>query len=150
MITENQKAAVQPELFEILHKIDQEDDMHKIIDLVKDYGSKYSYFTDYLRCAFDDTIEFLLPEGRPPYTPAHEAGAPTTWRKRHLDLGYFVKGLKADAMNPVKRETMFIGLLESIHPEDALHISNLTSKKVEVSGLTKKVVKLALPNLLKK
>jgi hypothetical protein len=149
MITENQKP-IDPELFELLYQIDQANDTEKVVELVEKYGKKYSYFTDYLRCAFDDTIEFLLPEGRPPYTPAHEAGAPTTWRKRHLDLGYFVKGMKADAMNPVKRETMFIGLLESIHPEDALHVSNLLSKKVEVSGLTKEVVQEALPGLLKK
>lgn len=149
MISEH-SIPVKPELFELLEKIDKEDDTAKIVELVRIFGAKYNYFTDYLRCAFDDTIEFLLPEGRPPYTPSHESSYPSTWKKQHMQLAYFVKGLKADGMNPVKRETMFIQMLEGIHPEDALHISNLPSKRVEVSGLTKEVVQEALPNLLKK
>ena len=148
MITEH-TTEIKPELYELLEKIDQADETSKVIELVQTYGSKYSYFTDYLRCAFDDTIEFLLPQGRPPYTPSNESAYPSSWKKKHLQLAYFVKGLKADSMNAVKRESMFIQLLESIHPEDALHISNLTSKKCTVSGLTKEVVQEALPNLLK-
>ena len=42
---------------------------------------------------------------------------------------------------------MFIGMLESIHPEDAVHIVEMTEKKTSTSGLTKEVVQKALPNL---
>lgn len=148
MITEN-TTPINPELHVLLEKIDRADETKDIVELVKEY-SKYNYFTDYLRCAFDDSIEFLLPEGCPPYTPCNESSYPSSWKKKHMLLAYFVKGLKADGMNAIKRETMFIQLLESIHPEDALHISNLTSKKCDVSGLTKEVVEAAIPNLLKK
>ena len=150
MITEKQQAQQKPELFEMLEKIDQATGRQEIIELVQKYSKVYQSFNDYLRCVFDDSIQFLLPAGKPPYTPAHEAHYPSTWHKQHLQLKMFVKGLGYDEMNQIKRESRFIEILESINPEDAVHISALTDKKCNVSGLTKELVSEALPNLIAK
>ena len=149
MITETQQGKTRPELFEMLEAIDKADTRDEIVKLVKGYGSAYQAFNDYLRCVFDESIEFALPKGRPPYTPSSGASVPSTWHKKHLDLPYFVKGLGRDDMNQIKRESFFIQMLESIHPDDALHISLIASKECKVSGLNAEVVEEALPGLLK-
>ena len=147
MITEKHPGHRTPELYEVLQQIDQAETDSQVVELIKKFGEKYSWFTDYLRCLFDEKIQFNLPPGTPPYTPAHEAQYPSSWHRRHMDLGYWVKGMKGDQMNPIKRESHFIGMLESIHPEDAVHIVHMTQKRSEVAGLTKEAVKEALPNL---
>ena len=148
MITENSPGR-KPELYEMLEKIDKAQSRDERVKLVREYGKKYQPFNDYLRCIFDETIEFALPKGRPPYTPAGEM-PPSSWHKRHLDLKYFVKGLSAEQVNTIKREAMFIGVLESIHEEDALHISLISEKKCLVNELDSEIVEEALPGLLKK
>jgi hypothetical protein len=147
MITEKHPGTRTPELYEVLEKIDQAETDEQVVDIIRKFGEQYSWFTDYLRCLFDDKIQFNLPPGKPPYTPAHEAQYPSSWHRKHMDLGYWVKGLKGEQMNPIKRESNFIGMLESIHPEDAVHIVNMTEKRSEVAGLTKEAVREALPNL---
>ena len=148
MITEKSTAR-KPELYEMLDKIDKTQTRDECVKLVREYGKRYQPFNDYLRCIFDESIEFALPKGRPPYTPAGEM-PPSSWHKRHIDLAYFVKGLSADKVNTIKREALFIGVLESIHENDALHISLISEKKCLVDGLDSEVVEEALPGLLKK
>ena len=148
MITEQQQGQRVPELYEVLELIDQATEEEKIVEIVRSFGQKYSWFTDYLRCVFDEKIQFNLPPGKPPYTPAHEAHHPTSWHRQHIQVGYWVKGLKGDNVNAIKRESMFIGMLEGVHPEDAVHLVNMTEKKTSASGLTKECVQKALPNLI--
>jgi hypothetical protein len=147
MITEQQPGTRTPELYEVLQLIDQAETDEQVVKLVQESGKKYSWFTDYLRCVFDPKIEFNLPPGIPPYTPAHEVQHPSSWHRKHMDLGYWIKGMKGDQMNDIRRESNFIGMLESIHPEDAVHIVHMTQKRSEVAGLTKDIVKEALPEL---
>lgn len=148
MITEKQQGKRVPELYEVLELIDQATEEDKIVEIVKAYGERYSWFTDYLRCVFDEKFQFNLPPGKPPYTPSNESNYPTSWHRQHMQVGYWIKGLKGDNLNAIKRESMFIGMLESIHPEDAVHIVNMSEKKTSASGLTKEVVQQALPNLI--
>ena len=145
MITEQQQGEYRPELYEIIEEIEKTKD---IISTLKQYGNKYSSFTDYLRCVFDKKIQFLLPDGNPPYTPAHPASVPSTWHKKHMDLKYFVKIGVTDDMSQVKREHLFIQLLESIHPEDAVIVCKMVEKKTTTKKLTKKAVMEAFPNLI--
>ena len=142
MITEQQRGITKMELFEMLDLIDKSDDPVKT---VKDLGSRYSSFTDYLRCVFDERIQFLLPDGKPPYHPAKTPAS--SWHKKHLDLGYWVKGLKGEQVNPIRREKMFLDMLEAVHAEDALILVDMISKKTPSKKLTEEVVKEALPNL---
>ena len=148
MITEQQPGNYIPELYEVIQLIDKAESKEAVVEIVQKYGNRYSWFTDYLRCLFDEKIQFLLPPGRPPYTPSHEASYPLTWKKEHLKLGYWIKGMRGEDVNAIKRETMFINTLESIHPEDALLIADMADKKAP-ARLTKEVVDTALPELIK-
>jgi hypothetical protein len=53
-------------------------------------------------------------------------------------------------MNPVKRENMFLELLESIHPDDAQVFIDAKDKSLKYKGLTKKLVIDSFPNLIQK
>ena len=145
MITEEQPGiSTRVELYEMLHQIEQSDEPET---LVEKFGKQYSSFTDYLRCVFDDRIEFMLPDGKPPYRPADPALVPSTWHKKHMNLKYFVKVGVSDSMSQVKRERMFIELLESIHPEDAVIVCKMIEKKTTIKKLTKELVNKVFPNL---
>ena len=145
MITEQQKGGRRPELHEMVKEIDNADSESERVKLVKEF-SQYMCFQDWLRCLFDDRIQFLLPEGRPPFTPAGES-YPSSWHRHHLDLKYFVKGIGDNMLNQLKREMKFIGILESIHPEDALLVSDAMDKRHRTS-LSKELINKALPGLV--
>jgi hypothetical protein len=146
MITENTTKR-RIELFEILNKIEMEKTKEKRVEGIRHFSRTYPSFNDYLRCLLDDRITFNLPEGRPPFTPSHEVHHPTTWHKQHMLLGYFVKNGGRD-VSSVKRESMWIGLLESIHPEDAVLIADVSDKRGGPDWLTKEIVEEAVPNLI--
>ena len=145
MITEDQKGTRRPELFEMINEIDKANSKQERVKLIKEF-SQFMAFKDWLRCLFDDRIQFLLPEGRPPFTPAGES-PPSSWHKQHLDLKYYVKGIGDNALNQLKREMRFIGLLESIHPEDAILVVDAINKKHRTS-LSKELVQESLPGLV--
>jgi hypothetical protein len=145
MITEDQPGTTtRVELYEMLDLIDKSDDVK---ETVRKFGSQYSSFSDYLRCLFDDRIEFLLPEGKPPYRPADPSFVPSTWHKKHMNLKYFVKIGVSDGMSQIKREMKFIETLESVHPEDAIILCEMIKKKTPCKKLTEEVAKEALPKL---
>ena len=146
MITENQPGNTRVELYEMLDLIDKSDNPSEVVLRL---GKQYSSFTDYLRCLFDERIEFLLPEGKPPYRPAPPQSVPSTWHKKHMDLKYFVKVGVTDGMSQIKREMKFIEVLESVHPEDALILCEMIKKKTPSKKLTEEVVKEVFPNLFK-
>jgi hypothetical protein len=148
MITEQQNGKKRvPELYEIIESIAKSKTPEERVTLIRKYAGMSSW-TDYLRCVFDDRIQFNLPGGEVPYTPAEEQAVPTSWHKQNVKLQYFVKGSrKSDPMHPLKRETMFIGLLEVIHPKDAEILSMMINKKAP-EGLEIEDVKEGLPKLL--
>jgi len=149
MITEAQTGQSRRlELYEILNAISSETKVAAKVQLIRHYLNTYSSFQDYVRCVFDERVQFLLPDSRPPFTAAEEGAVPSTWHKQHMKLTYFVKGLKADHMNVLRRESMFIGMLESVHPKDAEILIDMVAKKTPCKGLTVKRVKEAIPNLL--
>lgn len=105
---------------------------------------------DVLRGTFDDSIVWLLPEGDPPYNPAEESSVPSNLLKQNMKFTYFVKGGKGDQLPAFKRERIFLDVLESIHPKDALVLLNMKDKKPPAKGLTKKLVQEAFPNLIRR
>jgi hypothetical protein len=148
MITTQQSGKVKRiELHEILANISAAKPTERV-DLIRRYAEQYSSFSDYVRCVFDKKIEFLLPDSRPPFTPAKEESFPSSWNRQNVKLQYFVKGLKGDQVKPMKRESIYIGILETVHPKDAEILVDMIAKKTKCKGLTVKNVKEALPNLL--
>ena len=148
MITEKQQGGVvRFELHQILDHISGSKPAERV-DLIRRYSQQYSAFSDYVRCVLDKNIQFLLPDSRPPFTPAEEESFPSSWNKQNIKLQYFIKGLKGDQVAPMRRENIFIGVLESVHPKDAEILVDMISKKTKCKGLTVKNVKEAMPNLL--
>lgn len=105
---------------------------------------------DILRGTFDDTVQWLLPAGKPPYTPAKLDSIPTNLLQQNTKFKYFVKGGGYEKMMNVKREVMFIGMLETIHPQDAEVVLAMVAKTSPVKGITKKLVQEAFPQLILK
>lgn len=98
---------------------------------------------------FDDSARSMLPEGDVPYSP-NEAPKGTDHNRltsEYKNLYHFVKGGN-DTLAPLRRESMFIQLLERLHAEEAEVIcltkdKNLTDKY----KLTRDVVADAFPDI---
>ena len=98
---------------------------------------------------FDESARSMLPEGDVPYSP-NEAPKGTDHNRltsEYKNLYHFVKGGN-DTLAPLRRESMFIQLLERLHAEEAEVIcltkdKNLTSKY----KLTRDVVAEAFPDI---
>ena len=69
---------------------------------------------------FDDSIISLLPEGKVPYKPnENPLGTDhSSLRREQRNLYMFVKGGN-DALSTIRRETIFIQMLEGLHPKEA-------------------------------
>jgi hypothetical protein len=102
---------------------------------------------------FDPGVKWLLPEGNPPYKPleAHsDQESKLAYEVKKLYL--FVAGV-TDAQKNLKqsrREQLFIQLLESVDPDDALLLLSMKDKTLPFKTITKTLVAEAFPNLAKK
>lgn len=101
--------------------------------------------------AFMKEGKFLLPEGTPPYRPAEEpmGMTPASFIVETRKLHNFCRS----DVKPMKRETMFIQLLEAIHPDEAkilIAIKDQTLPEL-YPNLTREVVAAAgfIPQLTK-
>jgi hypothetical protein len=135
------------EVYEIIEKFEKAKSKKARIEVLHEYKDAWA-LRDVLRATFDDSLQFNLPEGKPPFEANREESTPSSLHKRHKDIGWFVKGFKGDNLPSFKREQKFIQLLESIHPKDADLICRMKDKDLQVKYLTKKLVQEALPDLI--
>lgn len=106
-------------------------------------------FRNVLRLIYDESIEFLLPDTPPPWKPNEfEDEAKTMLYREARRLKIFFKGGGYDDMKPVKREQLFITLLEAIDNEDAELLANHMLSHTKVKGLTLQTLLEAFPDLL--
>ena len=103
---------------------------------------------DVIRGSMDKPITWMLPEGTPPFTEAPAGSVPSNLQKQNKMFTYFVKGGKGTNFKQMKREQIFIGVLEGIHPLDAQIVISMINKKVPVKGLTRAIVNEVFPHLL--
>ena len=100
-----------------------------------------------LKYAYDPKLVWDLPDGAPPYKPciypAQEMRLMSEVRRLYL----FVKGGNPN-LTKIKREALYIELLESIHPQDAELLNSIKEKKIPYKGITAKLVKEAFPSLI--
>ena len=100
-----------------------------------------------LKYAYDPNIVWDLPEGEPPYKPcpfpAQEMRLFAEIRRLYL----FLKGGNPN-LTKLRRETLFIELLESVHPSDAKILISIKDKKLPYKSITAKLVKEAFPGLI--
>ncbi len=100
-----------------------------------------------LQAAFDPNVKFLLPEGVPPYKVNDLPDQENVFIHDARKIVYFIEGFHPD-LNQMKREAMFIELLETVAPKDAELIIALKEKRLHVKGITKKHATLAFPDLM--
>lgn len=103
---------------------------------------------DILRGSMDSTITWNVPDGEPPYTPNEPQSVPSNLLKKHRDFRFIVKGGEGDKMRAYERESKYVQLLESIHPEDAKLVIDMVSKK-KPPGVSRPVVDEAFPGLIR-
>lgn len=125
----------------------------KTIDERADILQKYGTFAikTILQANFKESVVFALPDGEPPYRKQHDV---VGLQFRHIekaiyDLAYLVKGSKKN-IPQVKREKLFITLLETCHPEDAKILIAMKDKKLTelYPKLSEATVRKAFPTLL--
>jgi len=131
------------EVFEDLSKKTKKEDKIKVLKENETWALK-----DVIRGSMDSTVVWNLPKGAPPYTAALEQSHPANLLRENTKFKYFVKGGQGDQMPAVKRESIFIGILEGVHPRDAELIISMINKETP-KGLTRPIVKEAFPDLLK-
>lgn len=104
-----------------------------------------------LRCilqgAFDPNVEWLIPPGVPPYKPTDQLDQEHMLINKAQKLQYFVKGFY-DNLNSTKREMMFIEMLESVSPKDALLLVAIKDKTLPYKGITVQHVLAAFPDMM--
>ena len=166
-----------PFVFEILDLASKQRTKAKKVEILQKYGDLS--LKQLLKWNYDTTIISALPEGEVPYgnfeddamtsgtlTTAisyevrrmHEVGSfslgstdkegHTTIRREAKHFYRFVKG-GDDAMNAIRRETMFINILEGLHPLEAEIIVLVKDGKLEDRyKISKEVVATAYPDIV--
>lgn len=99
-----------------------------------------------LQGMFDPKVKFPLPEGKPPYNP-NQFDEP---KALHNEVSRFY--LLAEHGNPnltkMRREQIFIQMLEAVSADDAELLVNMKDKKCPYKGINKEIVMAAFPGLI--
>ena len=136
-----------PFMHEILAEVSKARSRDKKVELLKEHRN--DALTAILIWNFDDTVISLLPDGVVPY---NKSEAPlgtdhTSLRKEWRNLYHFVKGGN-DSLSKTRRESMFIQILEGLHPDEAEIICLVKDKQLESKYKVKSdMVKEAFPDI---
>lgn len=102
-----------------------------------------------LKCIYDPEIEFDLPEGAPPYKESEYIDDQNQLYKEARKIKIFIKGGAYPDLHPIKRETLFIRLLETVSKDDAKLLIEMKDKKKQ-RGITKKTLLETFPDLFER
>ena len=131
---------------EILSNISEEKDVKKRKDLLAQQ-SKNQGVIAMLQLAFDPNVKFQLPEGDPPYKPCEYLDQQGMLYNSVRKIAMFLD--PNSKMPQLKKEVLFVGVLESLDPQDAKLLLAVKDKKMPYKGITKKLVAETFPNLIK-
>ena len=98
---------------------------------------------------YDDSVVSALPDGDVPYrpNPAPMGTEHTLLEKEARKFYYFIKG-GADNLPSMKKENMFIQMLEGLHEDEAKVLCLVKDKQLgKRYRITKAVVQEALPTI---
>ena len=136
-----------PFVHEILELVSEQKTKAKKVSVLKEYRDES--LTAILIWNFDDRVQSAIPEGQVPYEPNDvPVGTDhTSLRREWKTLYHFIKGGN-DGLNNLRRESMFIQLLEGLHPKEAEIICLVKDKKLtDVYKLTQAHVAEAFPDI---
>lgn len=134
-------------LAELLNIVSEEGSKSKRVELLRELISRKPVLKQVFYYAYSDEVEWDLPDGDPPYATLD---IPENWGYNRLPaemrkIKYFVKG---NSLNSLKRESIFIGLLESVSKEEAELLLMMKNRKLKYKGLTKKFIQENFSELL--
>jgi len=134
-------------MFEILELASKQRTNQKKVEVFKEYS------TDALKAIliwnFDESVISMIPSGDVPYEKNEvPVGTDhTSLRKEWKNLYHFVKGGN-DSLSQVRRETMFIQILEGLHPKEADILCLVKDKNLQSQfKISKEVVEQAFPDI---
>ena len=136
-----------PFVHEILELVDKQRTKAKKIEILQEYDDMA--LKAILIWNFDPTAISVLPEGPVPYK---ENEVPigtdhTSLRREWKNLYHFVKGGN-DRLSAIRRETMFVQMLEGLHPEEAKIVCLVKDKDLESRyKITYDMVQQAYPDI---
>ena len=136
-----------PFIHEILDHVEEQKTKAKKIAELKKYRD--DSLTAILIWNFDSSVISAVPEGQVPYK---ENEVPigtdhTSLRREWKNLFHFIKGGN-DSLSALRRETMFIQMLEGLHPEEAKIICLVKDKNLtEKYKLTQGLIAEAFPDI---
>ena len=136
-----------PFVHEIFELVSKQRSKAKKVEVLKE--QRCDAITALLIWNFDDSVISLLPEGEVPYEKNEvPVGTDhTSLRKEWRNLYHFVKGGN-DSLSKTRRESMFIQILEGLHPTEA-DILCLVKDKALASRfkISREVVEQAYPDI---
>ena len=136
-----------PFIHEVLELVDKQRTKAKKIEILEEYSS--DALKSILIWNFDQTVVSMIPEGAVPYKKNEvPVGTDhTSLRREWRNLYHFVKGGN-DSLSSMRRETMFIQMLEGLHPDEAEIICLVKDKALEEKyNITYDMVKKAYPDI---
>ena len=148
--TTKEKAKLPPNPFihEILELASKQRSKAKKVEILQEYRNPA--LKSLFIWNFDDTVISVVPAWRDvPYNPNEvPVGTDhTSLRKEYKHLFNFVKGGN-DSLTSLRRETMFIQMLEGLHPEEAKILCLVKDKALQSKyKLTYEVIKEAYPDI---
>ena len=148
--TRRKKATLPPNPFlnEILDYVESQKTKAKKVQALQEYRD--DSLTAVLIWNFDDRVQSAIPEGQVPYK---ENEVPvgtdhTSLRREWKNLFHFIKGGN-DELSSLRRETMFIQMLEGLHPEEAKIICLVKDKNLtQKYKVTRELVAEAFPDIV--
>lgn len=136
-----------PFVFEILEVINKQRTNAKKVELLKEHRT--DALVSILIWNFDESIISMLPEGQVPFNRNEvPVGTDhTSLRKEWKNLYHFVKGGN-DSLSKTRRESMFIQMLEGLHPQEADILCLVKDKALQSKyKITQDVVRQAYPDI---
>ena len=133
---------------EILAHASKQKSVAKKVEALQEYRN--DALTAVLIWNFDDTVYSLLPEGEVPFNKNEvPVGTDhTSLRREWKNLYHFIRGGN-DKLSKTRRESMFIQMLEGLHPEEADVICLVKDKNLGTKyKLTKDHVAKAFPDIV--
>jgi len=138
-------------IHEVLKKVNEAKEDKDRVALLKEHNSLA--LRNILRGSFDASLEFILPEGSPPYKAddAPEGYTRSSIQHKSKAFAYFIKGGPGQTLPAFKRERMFIEILEAVHPDEAKIVIAMKDKLLHelYQNINKDLVKTAFPELIK-
>ena len=132
---------------EILAEVSKQRTAAKKVEILKKYRN--DGLTSILIWNFDESVVSLLPDGEVPFNKNEvPIGTDhTSLRKEWKNLYHFVKGGN-DSLSKTRRESMFIQMLEGLHPDEAEIICLVKDRALTSKyKLTQENVSAAYPDI---